>query len=225
MRLRDHLPGFGEHAAIDSTTVRTHSNPDRHDISDGDASWTAKSWASGRSKKKWYFGYKLHAIVCSTYELPISVKITTAKGADSLTLAPLLEEATSLHDWFTPASVSLDKGYDARHCYETILGYGAVPIIPMRAMRPGAVRRRQNSEVRTAYDRSSKEWRRLYARRTAVERVFGRLKENRRLERHCYRGFNKVEAHCLLAVITMQLKALIQIAAGGALRTCVRNIA
>ena len=36
-------------------------------------------------------------------------------------------------------------------------------------------------------DRKSREWKRLYARRTSVARIFGRLKEHRRLERHCYR--------------------------------------
>ena len=39
------LPGFGQTVAVDSTTVRTHANPNRTRISDPDATWTAKNAA------------------------------------------------------------------------------------------------------------------------------------------------------------------------------------
>ena len=41
--LAGRLPGFGETVAVDSTNVRTHSNPDRALVSDPEASWTAKT--------------------------------------------------------------------------------------------------------------------------------------------------------------------------------------
>ena len=71
----------------------------------------------------------------------------------------------------------------------------------------------------------SKEWKHYYARRTSVERVFGRLKETRRLERHCYRGLAKVELHYLLSVLTLQAKALVQAEASEGLRDCLRKVA
>ena len=45
-RLRELLPDLGSEVAIDSTTVRTHSNPNRHTVSDTEASWTPKNSAS-----------------------------------------------------------------------------------------------------------------------------------------------------------------------------------
>ena len=45
-RIRAYLPNFGEKVAVDSTVVRSHSNPHRHPMSDPEASWTAKSSTS-----------------------------------------------------------------------------------------------------------------------------------------------------------------------------------
>ena len=71
----------------------------------------------------------------------------------------------------------------------------------------------------------SGEWKLLYRRRMCVERTFSRLKETRRLRDHRYRGLAKVELHCLLAVITLQAKALVQAREGGPIRAAVRKVA
>lgn len=94
-------------------------------------------------------------------------------------------------------------------------------------MRQGATKRRGNSDERVngLVSRESVEWRALYAKRTSVERVFGRLKERRRLEKHCYRGLAKIETHYLLAIITMQAKVAAQLAAGEPTLACVRKVA
>lgn len=74
---------------------------------------------------------KLHLAVDEVYELPISMHVTTGKGADSLNLSSLLEDAAMRFDWFKPDTVAADKGYDALHIYETIINvYRAAPIIP-----------------------------------------------------------------------------------------------
>ena len=43
-------------------------------------------------------------------------------------------------------------------------------------------------------------------------------------KRHCYRGIEKVELHCLLSVLTLQAKAVVQIEAGNNLRQCLRKV-
>ncbi len=56
--LKGLLPDLGDVVAIDSTTVRTHGNPNRKVKSDPEASWTAKN--SPRAKeggKEWHYGY------------------------------------------------------------------------------------------------------------------------------------------------------------------------
>ena len=222
--LHARLPGFGQHIAIDSTTVYTHSNPDHKDSIDKDASWTAKGYKVGSNQKQWSFGMKLHMAVDATYELPISMYVTTAKSADSQNLSPLLESARNNLEWFDPETVLADKGYDALHNYKTIVEeYHATPVIPIRAMHPGAKKRRAGTELRTAIDRDSEEWKRLYAYRTSVERCFGRLKEHRRLERHCFQGLPRITTHCLLSVIVLQAKALAQ--SEGNLNQCLRAVA
>ena len=73
--------------------------------------------------------------------------------------------------------------------------------------------------------RWSEKWTELYDSRTSVERTFGRLKQHRRLERHCYRGLSKVTLHCLLSIMTLQAKAIAQMNIGGDLRDCIRKVA
>ena len=83
-RLAEMLPDFGAKVAVDSTAVRTHSNPNRRTISDLEASWTAKT--SARAKKggkDWHFGYKYHCLTDVTHGIPITGFTTTAKRNDS----------------------------------------------------------------------------------------------------------------------------------------------
>ncbi len=202
--LKKVLPELGTALAVDSTTVNTNSNPNKRRVSDPDASWTATTSKSKPGAKEWVFGYKLHILTDTKYEIPIGVRFTTANSADSLNIVPLLHSARETFDWFSPKVVTADKGYDALHVYKAVIDdFGATPIIPLRSLRPGATKRRPNTGQRTdgPLSRDSTEWRRLYRLRTAAERVNSRLKSCRRLERHHFRGLSKIQAHALLAVI------------------------
>ena len=46
--------------------------------------------------------------------------------------------------------------------------------------------------------REGPEWKDLYAKRQAIERVFKSMKESRRLERHCVRGLRQITLHTLV---------------------------
>lgn len=50
--------------------------------------------------------------------------------------------------------------------------------------------------------RAGRRWRRLYRWRTAVERLFGSLKQSRLLNQHRYRGIRKVRLHAALSTLT-----------------------
>ena len=50
--------------------------------------------------------------------------------------------------------------------------------------------------------KASKRWKRLYKRRTIVERLFGSLKRSRLLDKHCYLGMAKVRLHVGLSLLT-----------------------
>ena len=132
-RLAETLPGFGEKVSVDSTVVRTHSNPNRRVVSDPGASWTAKNAAGAKDgKKEWRFGFKYHAVVDATYGLPITGFTTTAKRNDSPELPRLLAQAASAHDWFAPRYVMADRGYDSEANHQAVMARGAAPIVAIR---------------------------------------------------------------------------------------------
>ena len=137
-QLADALPGFGDVVAIDSTAVRTHSNPNRKAVSDPDASWTAKNSAGSKDGKKvWHFGYKYHLAVDATYGLPIVGYTATASRNDSPELPKLLDLAAS---HVSPQYIISDKGYDSVANHRAALNRGAIPIIAIRNMPKGKLR-------------------------------------------------------------------------------------
>ncbi len=105
--LKSLLPGFGEVVAVDSTPVRSHSNPNRQPVSDPEAGWIAKG-GSGKNKD-WRFGYRLHMVVDSATELPISKELTLSKVQDMQEILPLLRETKKRLPWFDPDVVLADN--------------------------------------------------------------------------------------------------------------------
>ena len=277
------LPDLGREVAVDSTVVRSHSNPNRKHISDPEASWTAKTSTRAKSQKEWYWGYKLHMVADSRYGIPLIQVVTTAKRSDSPELSPLIAKAQGLHAWLRPQVVTADKGYDSRQNHQHLYQQGILPIIPLR--RPsnaklydgiytalgiptcvgqvpmryvrsdpkrghlyrcvgchlatstrGGIRHcdtevwedpKRDIRLFGAVRRDSPEWRELYSRRQAVERVFKSLKESRRLERHCLRGLRQITLHSLMSVLTFQVTALVKLLDGRVeeMRWMVRRIA
>ena len=140
-QLADELPGFGEKVAVDSTVVYTHSNPNRKDVSDPEASWTKKHSAKGKDgEDEWHFGYKYHLVADAANGLPIMGFTTTASCHDSPEFTRLLEKAESAYPWFAPDYVMADKGYDSTKNHKFVLSRNAVPIIAIRDMPKGKLR-------------------------------------------------------------------------------------
>jgi len=74
--------------------------------------------------------------------------------------------------------------------------------------------------------RGTEEWEDFYGKRGSIERVNSRLKQTRRLEGHCFRGFEAMNLHTTLSVLVMQAVALAR-AKGGQMdrvRVCVRQV-
>lgn len=146
-------PGFGESVSGDSTDVHAWSRGKKVGASDPDASWSAKSSKEGSSKGRkgkvegkggkkegekkktkedlyWWFGYKVHVLVDTKYEMPIARIVTTAKEADTSYLRPLLDERDRLLPE-VPLKVGVaDAGYDSTENIKAITRRGALPIIP-----------------------------------------------------------------------------------------------
>ena len=136
-RLATLLPGLGEKIAVDSTTVRSHSNPHRTSkltkrVSDPQATWTAKTSPGSKVEKDWYWGYKFHLVVDATYGIPLYGYTTTASKHDGPELLRILDGAAEKLSWLNPRYVMADKGYESQANHEATLERGAVLVAPTR---------------------------------------------------------------------------------------------
>ena len=132
-QLKTLIPDLGAEVAIDSTTVRTHCNPNRKRISDPEASWTAKNSARAKEGgKEWHHGYKVHMVADANHGVPLAHVVTTAKRNDSPELPAVIARTEALYPWFQPAAVMADRGYDSMANHKYLHQKGILPIIHIR---------------------------------------------------------------------------------------------
>lgn len=153
-KMRTYLPDLGKVVAVDSTFVRTHANPSRKDrkgnviaSSDPDAKLGAKersgqpmtrkkepSYRFTRGDTDYYFGYKKHLLADAVYGIPLAEFVTPANRNDSPTLPELVDKAYRLLNWFNPAVMLADKGYDSESNNNYLADRGIIPIIAIKRM-------------------------------------------------------------------------------------------
>ena len=130
-------PDFGKVVAIDSTGVPAYCNPNNKETCDQEAAWGKVH--DPRSKEPdgmvWIYGWKIHALVDYFTGLPIAFAVSPANEHDSPYLRKLLSWCKENYDWFAPAIVLADKGYDSRENVELIHILDAAALIP-RIDRP-----------------------------------------------------------------------------------------
>jgi hypothetical protein len=151
VRLREQvmevLPDFGQHLGFDGKALESHStgriNQRSERTSDPEADWgkheTRGVDAHGKpwSKIKSWFGYGLHLIADTRYELPVAFHLTPASQSEQVELRALIKETFEQ----TPAlgarceDFSADRGLD---CWDTKAllwdTYRIRPLIPTRAL-------------------------------------------------------------------------------------------
>jgi len=205
--LRAEVPGYGMDTAIDASDLPAYANgqrylynngPERKTYSDPDASWGHRSAVSTR-KGGGFYGYKLHLAVCTRTGLPVAWQVETARRNESLYVAPLLH---AIHArGFRPETCAMDKGYDNNRVMDETREGGVVPIICLRRGRPIPL---------TPIPYGTDEWKRLYRGRSAVEREFGRLKNEYGLTPLRTRGLARVRQHADLVMIARLGRALVR---------------
>ncbi len=155
--LHDELPEFGEHVAIDGSDLPAYANGQRYlskggklreRYSDPDASWGHRSSISTR-KGGGFYGSKLHAAVCTTTGLPVAWETHTAKDAEVPVVPSLLDSMRT--NGFSPATVAMDKGYDACAVYDECESRGIRPVGPAAPDRPRREGRAQGPVVRARH--------------------------------------------------------------------------
>jgi IS5 family transposase len=136
--LRESMPNLGQTVAIDGSDMPAYANgqrfvskggAERERYSDPEATWGHRSAISTR-KGGGYYGYKLHAAVCTATGLPVAWDVATASESELEHVAPLLDLAAR-RGIATQACV-MDKGYDGRNIYEACESRDIRPVIPLR---------------------------------------------------------------------------------------------
>ena len=120
-RFYEELPGFGKSVAIDSTDIKGWSSAAKAragNAADKDAGWVVKLGTDGRKKYVW--GYKVHILCDTTWELPLAVDTSAGNVHDLKKATPLLAQARYAHSKFNPDYVICDAAYSDRKLRSTI---------------------------------------------------------------------------------------------------------
>ncbi len=145
--LKELLPDLGFSVAVDSKGVNSAGRPTQKTEGDGrretEADWGKKAYRGEREDGtlwekvvKW-FGYKIHLLVDTKYEMPIGYRVTRASESDTKQLLPMVKEVKEKHlqiykDMDTAAT---DKGYDSEeNCRRLYDEHGIKPVIDIRRM-------------------------------------------------------------------------------------------
>jgi len=138
VELHRRLPQYGRNVAIDGSDLPAYANgqrflskngPERERYSDPDASWDHRSAVSTR-KGGGYYGYKVHAAVCTATDLPMAWRVETASAAETGFALGLLDTARARG--FTVETCALDKGYDTNPIHDGCMDRGIKPIVALR---------------------------------------------------------------------------------------------
>lgn len=148
---------------------------------------------NSKGYKETWNGYKLHLDVADG-QIPITPLLTSASLHDSQTAIPLAtmtcQRVTNLYDL-------MDSAYDCEEIKEHSRNLGHVPIIdPNR-------RRGEKRELDPAEKKR-------YNERTAVERVFGRLKDEFGCRMIRVRGPAKIMAHLMFGILALTADQLLK---------------
>ena len=128
-QLMDVLPDFGQHLGYDGKAIASYStgriDGESGQRSDPDADWgkhetsgvdarTGKLW----TKVKSWFGYGLHLIADTRYEIPVAFHLTPASHSEQVELRAMIDELFDAHSELAARcqDFSADRGLD---CAET----------------------------------------------------------------------------------------------------------
>ena len=136
--LREAKPEMGKTAAIDGSDLPAYANghkylykngPERKRFADPDAGWGHRSAISTR-KDGAFYGYKIHAAVCTATDLPLAWDVQAANEPEQEQVPGLLD--TTARRGFTPGTGVLDKGYDGQPVHDELESRGIRPVIALK---------------------------------------------------------------------------------------------
>ena len=149
--LEELLPGFGMNLAIDGKAIsslskRENKSKEEDGRRDLDANWAKKEYKGVRkdgtlwSKTVKWFGYRLHLVVDTDYELPVAYELTKASTSEIKQAHKMLEGMDTKHPELMERceTMEADRGYDDTKLYEKLWDeYKIKPVIDIRNMWKG----------------------------------------------------------------------------------------
>lgn len=147
-QLREALPDLGKDLAIDSKAIASIANREnKKDTGDGrrdkDANWGRKDYKGNKGdgtaweKTVSWFGYKLHIIVDTKYELPLEFSVTKASEPDINEAHRLIDNLENNKPDILKRAVSLeaDRAYDDTKLIKRLWDEHSIkPVIDIRNM-------------------------------------------------------------------------------------------
>ncbi|MCY4652170.1 MAG: transposase [Dehalococcoidia bacterium] len=131
-KLAEYVPDIGREVAVDSTMIRTNSNPKPLLYSDPEASRGKQHSAQAERGWKWVLGYKAHVAADANNDIPLEVLVTTGSVSDTkylITLVDMLKRR--------PEVVIADRGYDSNNNNRWLNEQGFSPVIHKRKPKNG----------------------------------------------------------------------------------------
>ncbi|MGX7395691.1 transposase, partial [Carnobacterium mobile] len=258
--LYETLDGFGQTLALDGKIIPSYATkPNKKVEHDGrrdtEADFTLKQYttttANGEkiTKKKTWFGYRLHLIVDANYELPVAYEVTKASEGEP-TVAKRLIKHFSTSQAKQCDYLLADRGYDGAPLLSLIESKEIIPIIDIKnqwdkdtltkqyrdsdliytyngavsyvdgkgneiklaykgydkktdSLRYGfkpqyqdnrlfRIKREEDRRIFNKVARDSFKFKRIYKKRTSIERVNGRIDRDYLFENHTIRGKKKL---------------------------------
>lgn len=187
----------GRTAVMDATFIKAYSRIDtaaRIGFSDREA----------RIGKKG-LGYNLHLAVDAKAELPVAFTVTSANVGD-ISEAPSLLKGTRRILTRGVKHLIADRGYSSDPFRRQVRRRRIEPVIPYRANQHKGERGLLRID-RHFKPHGPARLKRLYRKRTAVERVNSRLEKHFSLPNHNTRGLRNMTLHIQLCIIAMLLNA------------------
>lgn len=145
-QLSAELPDLGASLAIDGKAISSHARrsarcDEKDQRGEHEANWGTKSYTVNRSdgsterKTKHWFGFKVHTIVDTTYELPLAFEVTKASVAEQPVATDLLEQLKNNQPLVleTAEHLMADRGYDDGKLHRALWDdYQIKPVIGIR---------------------------------------------------------------------------------------------
>lgn len=159
---------------------------------------TEASWGFTPHRKRWVFGYSLHAIV-NRYRFPLAACVSTAKDKDYNFIKPLLEKLFE-----ALGAVIGDKGYRSQPVIKAIFDRFKTLVI---TNKPYKNERKTFAKWYNQIVRMKETVTIYWMRRAAVEPFFSLVKELFHLtdrNKLPYRGLEKNKTFLLITVVTIQ---------------------